>query len=206
MGNYASLGTKDMNVCRYTVLLGLTSLVIIPYTATGVAQTLREEAVTYRAHGYEAQQRGDLVEALTAYQKAAALDPAYPTPHNDMGVVLEQEGRLKEAEVAYQRALRLDPNYPEPHANLAMLYERMGRPEKAAHSWKQRYEKGDADESGTRRAKARLLQLGILDAPQSSMELGANPHDGLVEQEFQAHTKSLERFYAVTDAHSSDWP
>ena len=63
-----------------------------------------------------------------------------------------------------------------------------------------------ADESGTQRAEEQLLQRGILDAPQSSMERVANPHDVLVEQEFQAHTKSLERFYAVTDAHSRDWP
>ena len=101
----------NMNVCRCAVLLGLTFLIIIPCTTiAGAELTLRGEAATYRTRGYEAQQRGDMREARSSYQKAVALDPGYPTPHNDMGVLLEREGRLEEAEAAYRRALILDPD------------------------------------------------------------------------------------------------
>ncbi len=191
-----------MTVCRCAVLWGLTFLIIIPYAtiAAGAESSLRKEAVTYRTQGYEAQQRGDLAEALSSYQKAAVLDPAYPTPHNDMGILLEREGRLEEAEAAYQRALRLGPDYPEPHANLAMLYERTGQMEKSAYHWKQRYAMGDVNDPGTRRAGERLFQLGILDTASAS-GLAASLHR-IADQEFQAHAESLERFHAVTDARS----
>ena len=82
----------DRSVFRQTTLAGLASLVIIP---NALATSLREEAITYRAQGYEAQRRGDKDSALTGYQKAAALDPAYPTPHNDLGVLFEEAGRLE---------------------------------------------------------------------------------------------------------------
>jgi len=58
---------------------------------------LREEAVNYRLQGYQLQAKGSLNEAVSQYQKATALDPTYPTPHNDLGVIFEQQGRLDEA-------------------------------------------------------------------------------------------------------------
>ena len=188
-----------MSICRYTVLLGLTSLVSIPYTTIAVAElSLREEAPIYRAQGYDAQQRGDMIEARSAYQKAVALDPGYAAPHNDLGVLFEQEGRLEEAEVAYRRALTLDPNYPEPHANLAMLYERMGQPEKAAYHWKRRYEMGDAHEPGTRRARERLFGLGPLTAREAARTRQ------VAELEFQRYEQSLKEMHPLFDEYAPD--
>jgi tetratricopeptide (TPR) repeat protein len=186
-----------------TIPAGFSFLLLISM-ATPAAASLREEAAGYRTQGYEAQRRGDNAEALSNYQKATALDPTYPTPHNDLGVLYEEMGRLEEAEREYQEALTLSANYLEPHANLAMLYERTGQREKAIFHWMKRYQLGDAHDPWTARAEERLLSLGVLKS-----------HPGLkgviysrrraVDDELNAHDKSREEFRAITETHG-DWP
>ena len=149
------------NYLRDTAFGWLTCLLVLS-NSVAFAGTLREEAISYRVQGFEAQRRGDSANALSLYQKAAALDPAYPTPFNDLGVLLESEGRLEEASTSYQKALTLNPNYLEAHANLAMLYERMGEKEKAIYHWLKRYQLGDPYDPWTARAEERLVALGVL--------------------------------------------
>jgi tetratricopeptide (TPR) repeat protein len=186
---------------RHTVLAGLASLLFVPIAFSA---GLREEAITYRAQGYEAQRRGDKASAMSGYQKAAALDPTYPTPHNDLGVLFEEEGRLEEAEREYQQALSLNPNYLEPHANLAMLYERMGQKERAIYHWMKRYQLGDPYDPWTARAEERLIALGVLKT-HPGMKGTLYTRRRLVEQELQAHDQSLAEFHAVTEERE-DWP
>ena len=169
-----------------------------------LAGTLREEAVGYRIQGYEAQRRGDAPRAMSLYQKAAELDPAYPTPHNDLGIVLEDQGRLEEATGAYRHALMLDPNYLEAHANLAMLYERMGQKEKAIYHWLKRYQLGDPYDPWTARAEERLVALGVLTTyPGIKGQIFTRRR--VLSEEFQSKARSLEVFRAVTEEHG-DWP
>ena len=135
---------------------------------------------------------------MAYYQKAVALDSAYPTPQNDMGVLLEEQGRLEEAEQAYQQALSLNPNYLEPHANLAMLYERMGQGEKAIYHWLKRYELGDPYDPWTSRAEERLVALGVLKThPGLKGKLYSRRH--VVEGELQANAQSIDEFHAETE-------
>ena len=111
---------------------------------------------------------------MASYQKAGELDPSYPTPFNDMGVLLEEQGKLSEAEKSYQKALALNPSYPEAHGNIAMLYERLGDKEKATYHWLKRYQLGDPQQPGTQRAKERLAALGasgLIDNPTAAQEL-----------------------------------
>ena len=178
--------------------------VVIPNTSVFAAGTLREQAVSYRQQGYEAQQRGDLANALSLYQKAAALDPAYPTPLNDMGILLEREGRLQEAEQAYQQALAANPGYVEAYGNLAMLYERLGDKEKAIYYWMKRYELGQPSEAGTARAEERLLALGVL-KNRPGLKNRLYSRQRLAVQEFEAHLQSMKEYRQVTGAHG-DWP
>jgi tetratricopeptide (TPR) repeat protein len=194
-------------MCRYVlgqaVPAGFAFLLILPNTIT-LAGGLREEAVAYRVQGYEAQRRGDGATALSFYQKAAALDPNYPTPHNDLGILLEEGGRLEEAERAYQHALSLNPNYLEPHANLAMLYERMGQKERAIYHWMKRYQLGDPYDPWTARAEERLVGLGVLKTyPGLKGKLYSRRR--IADQEFQAYDQSLEEFRTLTERHG-DWP
>ena len=192
------------SVPRHTAFTWLAYLLLVIPNTSASAEGLREQAASYRQQGYEAQRRGDRANALSNYQKAAALDPSYPTPQNDIGVLLEEEGRLQEAEQAYQQALTLDPNYLDPYANLAMLYERMGEKEKAIYYWMKRYQLGEASDQWTIRAEERLLALGVLkDHPELKGKMLSSRR--LVEQEFQAHAKSRDDFNAVSQAHG-DWP
>ena len=192
----------DQSTFRQTARVALAYLVIVPNIVA--AGTLRQEAVSYRAKGYEAQQRGDVAEALSDYQKAAALDPSYPTPLNDVGVMLEDQGRLEDAEQAYLKALSLDPNYLEPYANLGTLYERMGAKDKAIDSWMKRYQLGDPSDLWTARAEERLIALGAMPAHRARATSGATRRR-VAEQELRNHAQSLKEYHSVTEAHGN-WP
>ncbi len=199
-----SYGRMQKRSFRHTVPIGLAFLLILPNPIVVLAGTLREEATAYRVQGYEAQRRGDKANALADYQKAAALDPTYPMPLNDAGVLLEEQGRFEEAERSYQQALQLNPNYLEPHTNLAMLYERMGQKEKAIYHWMKRYELGDPYDPWTARAEERLVALGVL-KNYPGMKGKIYSRRRLVAQELQDHKKTLEEFHALTEEHD-DWP
>ncbi len=190
-------------VLRHIAASGLTCLLFLPQSvlhATG----LRDEAVNYRIQGYEAQRRGDKATALTFYQKAAALDPTYPTPLNDAGVLLEGSGRMGEAEQSYQKALEINPNYLEAHGNLAMLYERMGQKEKAIYHWMKRYQLGDPYDPWTARAEERLVALGVLkNYPGLKGKIYSRRR--VVGQELQVQNQSLDDFHAITEEYG-DWP
>ncbi|MBI4597363.1 MAG: tetratricopeptide repeat protein [Candidatus Omnitrophica bacterium] len=189
--------------CAPNVIAGLAILTIVPTTAIR-ASTLRDEAVGYRAQGYEAQQRGDLESALSFYQKAATLDPSYATPLNDAGVLLEEKGRFDEAESAYQQALMIHPNYPDAHANLAMLYERWAQKEKAIYHWMKRYQLGEPHDPWTARAEERLVALGVF-AHYPGLKGQVYTRRRIVDNEMNAHAQSVEEFRAVTEAHGN-WP
>lgn len=193
----------DWSVLRHPAVL---SLAFLWFSAPGVAHaaSLREEAITYRTQGYEAQRRGDRANALSLYQKAAALDPNYPTPLNDMGVILEDEGRLEDAEQAYRKALELNPNYLEGHANLAMLYERMGKKEQAIFHWLKRYQLGDPHDPWTARAEERLVALDVLKT-YPGMKGKIYHRRRVVDEELNAQDQALEEFHAVTEGRGH-WP
>jgi tetratricopeptide (TPR) repeat protein len=187
----------DSNAVRQLAVVSITCLVSLPHPRA-FSVGLRDEAVTYRIEGYERQRQGDFQGALIAYQKAAALDPSYPTPHNDAGVLLEQFGQLEEAKRSYEQALAVDPNYLEAHTNLAMLYERMGDKEKAIYHWLRRYQVGDPSDPWTARAEERLVALGVLTS-YPGLKGRIFTRRRVVEQELDAHEQSLEEFHAVTD-------
>ena len=187
----------------YTALIGLACLLLIP-TSIASASSLREQAVAYRIQGYEAQERGEKAEALSLYQKAVALDPSYPAPSNDLGIIREEQGDLKEAEKMYRQALDRNPDYFEAHANLAMLYERMGDKEKAIYHWLKRYQLGDEDDPWTLRAEERLMALGVLQAYPGMKGTFYTRHRA-VSQEFENHAKSLKDFHVITEQ-QGDWP
>ena len=174
------------NTFRRAVLVGFAFLAIFPNPVVSAA-TLREEAITYRMQGYESQRRGDRVAALSLYQKAAELDPTYPTPRNDIGILLEEEGRLGDAERSYQQALALNPNYPDAHANLALLYERMGEKEKSLYHWMRRYYLGERSDPWTAQAEQRLVAAGVLKT------------DPKLQEAVDALRQSLGQFHVIED-------
>ena len=75
--------------------------------------------------GFLRQERGDLVGAVDAYERAQALDPD-PTVGFNLGLALDTLGRPRAAIAAYQAALALDPRLSDAHYNLSLLHERRG--------------------------------------------------------------------------------
>jgi len=185
----------DSTALRRLAVGGVACLLLLPHSRAFSA-TLRDEAVKYRTEGYERQQKGDGEGALTAYQKAAALDPAYPTPHNDVGVLLEERGEFEEARQSYEKALAVDPNYLGAHANLAMLYERLGEKDKAIYHWLRRHQLGDPTDPWTARAEERLVALGALQSPGLKGKAVTSRH--VIDQELKAHEQSLDDFHSLT--------
>ncbi len=190
----------NTRVVRFPIRSGWAFLLIIPISSLAAAATLREEAVSYRAQGYEAQQRGDQANAFAFYQKAAALDPTYPAPFNDIGVLLEAQGRFEEAERAYQKALALNPDYLEAHSNLALVSERLGKREQAIEHWLKRYQLGEIQDPWTARAEERLVALGIMaEYPGLKGTPYLRRHE--TEKAFASQAESLKEFHDITDAH-----
>lgn len=66
--------------------------------------------------------KGDFLAALTAYRKAADLDPSDPDAASKVAHALEEMGKVDEAIPQYQRALRLDPNWARAHEGLGRSY------------------------------------------------------------------------------------
>ncbi|MCA9576241.1 MAG: tetratricopeptide repeat protein, partial [Myxococcales bacterium] len=57
--------------------------------------------------------RADTENALSAYRRAAALDPSSAAPHLGMGLLYEATGRRAEAIAALREAQRLEGTWPE---------------------------------------------------------------------------------------------
>jgi superkiller protein 3 len=75
--------------------------------------------------------KGRVDEAITHYQKALQINPAYATAHNNLGNLLIQLGRLDEAIAQLQKALQIKPNYAEAHNNLGNALLQNGQVDEA---------------------------------------------------------------------------
>jgi len=121
------------------------------------------QAQEYRQLGLDAQKLGNYDLALSYYKKAIELDPKLYIAYNDIGIIYEAKGDLEQAEGYYKKALLIKPDYLSPYTNLAFLYENKGDYKKAAKYWRQRARLGDTDDPWTKKAKARLLDIGLID-------------------------------------------
>ena len=125
----------------------------------GKLTELQKQARFYRAQGLRLQNMGNLAAALSFYQKAIELDPAYAVAYNDLGVVYESAQAAERAEDSYLKAVKVDPNYLSSYTNLALFYEGKRDLDKAAFYWKKRADLGKSDDPWTQRARNRLDDL-----------------------------------------------
>eukprot|EP00959_Pyramimonas_sp_CCMP1952_P226359 4732760-Pyramimonas_sp.AAC.1 len=56
-------------------------------------------------------EEGHHKEALAHYLRAAEINPLYPEPHCNIGVVRKLQGDNKRAVEAYERCLQIAPNF-----------------------------------------------------------------------------------------------
>jgi tetratricopeptide (TPR) repeat protein len=76
------------------------------------------EAMRLLGLGRDLQAKGRLEEAIAAYRRAAALAPAAPEAHNNLGNALLEAGRPEEAAPCYRQALALRPDFAPALINL----------------------------------------------------------------------------------------
>ncbi len=146
-----------VRISKYTLLVFLFSL--IPFQTTLLAGTKQEAAENYRLKAYEAQQKGNLDEALSLYVKATSLGLQDASIYNEIGIIYEQMGLSKQAEEYYLKALKEDRGFLPAYTNLGYLYKGLKKYKKAAEYFKQRADWGNPDDSWTTQAKTELKEL-----------------------------------------------
>ncbi len=123
------------------------------------AGLLANQAKIYRDQGFALQEKGNLEEALSYYQKALIIDPTYVVAYNDVGIIFEGMGYKDQAKDMYLKAIDLDPRYPNSYSNLAMLYEEEKDYARAIVCWVKRATLGDPDDPWAEAARRRLEEI-----------------------------------------------
>jgi len=152
-------------------------------TEENISSSKEEQAKAYREMGLEAQQMGDLTQALSFYQKAVTLYPGFAIAYNDMGVVYEALGSFDRAEENYLKSVKIDPAYSGVYTNLALFYEGQRNFEKAAFYWDKRVRTGDPDDPWTQKAASRLRDI--------RMSLSGTPFSDQQEEEVLGLMKDI---------------
>ena len=126
-------------------------------------ELLKKQAHQYRKEGFQAQLKGNYSDAVSSYEKAIELNPAYAVAYNDLGVVYEKMDLLDKAEASYKKAIEIDPHYASTYTNLALFYEKGKDFEEAARLWRRRIELGEPADTWTYKAKQHLENLSKID-------------------------------------------
>ena len=89
-----------------------------------------EEAWEEFARAYELQMRGELDEALEAYQRSLTLHPTAEAM-TFYGWTLSFQGRIEEAIEACKKAIEIDPDFGNPYNDIGAYLLQLGRPAEA---------------------------------------------------------------------------
>ncbi len=76
--------------------------------------------------GLGAYGRGNLDEAIAAFNEALRLDPSYPDAHFALANSYNKKGNVDEAIAAIKKAIELDPQEALYHTELSRLYVQRG--------------------------------------------------------------------------------
>ncbi|MBN1913652.1 MAG: tetratricopeptide repeat protein [Candidatus Omnitrophica bacterium] len=170
---------------------------IFPFCAQ--AQVNRE-AQDYRQQGLEAQEEGNIEEALACYQKAIIIDSNFPEAYNDIGIILEAKGQLEQAKYMYLKAVEIAPDYPYSYTNLALLFEAQKDYVQAIPNWVKRASLGtDVHDYWAELARSRLEEIARI-YPEAYSSIGAQYQKNIAamqisdEEFYEAEEKTLEDY------------
>ena len=99
------------------------------------AARLPNDASVQNNYGNVLRDLGRHVSALSAYERALAIQPTYPDAHYNRAVVLQELRRLEDAIVGYDRTLAFKPDYAAAHNNRGAALQELGRCEEAVASY-----------------------------------------------------------------------
>ncbi len=169
---------------------------------------LQVQSRLYRNKGLQAQNMGNLQEALSWYQKAVEMDPSFAVAYNDIGVIYEANGLIQLAEQNYLKANKMDPNYLSVYSNLAALYESKRDFDKAALYWEKRSKLGVEGDPWKAKAEQRLRDISEIlpslklrfmeqDAMKLNKDLLAKKAEAA--KQAQEHVKVAKKFFDSND-------
>jgi WD40 repeat protein/tetratricopeptide (TPR) repeat protein len=95
----------------------------------------RAEACYVRGRAHA--EKGELAQAIAAYDEAIKLDPHWVEYYGDRGNLHAQKGQLDLAIADFTEAIRLDPSDPQARVNRGSAYIDKGEPQKAAADFKE---------------------------------------------------------------------
>jgi tetratricopeptide (TPR) repeat protein len=90
-----------------------------------------DSAIDWYNKGNLQGQQGRFAEAIAAYRRAIAIDPAFAEAYCNLGNALIEEDQLDAAIAAYQESIQLNANLPQAHNNWGSALKELGRPEEA---------------------------------------------------------------------------
>ena len=87
---------------------------------------MMEDPEAWFGKGVALFERGDYRGAVSAFEKATALDPSMSMAWNNRGLALIHLGKYDEAVVSFDKTLSLDPRHPNAAKARAIALERLG--------------------------------------------------------------------------------
>ena len=194
-----NLSPDDSEPSLPSVAAGTTNIVVLPIAAPVIprysyispskpAAGNRREAERFFTEGIKAQQSGKAAQALTAYQKATQLDPAYFEAYYNEGLAAYGLGKWKESLSDYEYALAIKPNSVDTRYNFALALQQANYPQDAADELLEILNESPAE------TRAHLLLANIY-ARQLNQPKLARQHYVRVLQDDPRHPRAAEIRY-----------
>jgi len=150
-----------MRVAGTLVLIALVLVLVSPCAFSAEAQEPDPQQIFQDAA--QAQQRGDLVVAVSKYQEVIRLNPNVVAAHANLGVVLVSLGRYDEAITQYHIALAEAPGDPALRLNLGLAYYKKGDFAAAAAQFASLHKENPGDLRVATLLGNCQVQLGLVD-------------------------------------------
>jgi hypothetical protein len=98
--------------------------------------TRREKAETINARAIEREESGHLKQAIELYREASAVDPLWPAPLYNLGLLFKNQRRWRKSFTYNRRATALDPKDEAAWWNLGIAATALGRWKTARRAWR----------------------------------------------------------------------
>jgi tetratricopeptide (TPR) repeat protein len=133
----------------------------------------------YNRRGYEFLQAGELGKALSDFDRAVALSPAWSVPAANRAIVFIHRGKLDEAKAALAQAAAIDPSDFIVHQARGLIAAQEGRPLEAVDEFTEVLRREPANGFTLKARAAAYEQLGKLHEALADIDrvLEADPKD-----------------------------